>query len=1508
MKTKGLRRDISKLGRQIRPSLPTRVVKPERRRKAARSVMASQETTPQATMLASVSGVVTEKSSGVPLAGVVVKWALTITSGRGSGHGPMELGSAVTDQEGRFSIDATADPKTWRALCNPASGGSKKNGQTYLLLTDHKGHELGRPFPVTPDVREIVLHPAPGGEDKASQRQWKSLATYLTTNRMMLVRELAQQLARPFADSPARDWPVQTRSSALRAMFDALAAEDRQTAEAMDLLYENQFVETASLATGNVRRAVTVFKDIGRLEEFAGVADRIFPWLRQTDRQLYRDYLRGVWVATAQKMYEDLEHVAKPAVALLERQLEERFMQDFHTNDDAPRPAAQLLVPLLVSILTRDAGRGGFGLTPAGIPAQGTKTDDEYLQSLIALSNVKAQELRNRFRVSFERSPGETTSPLQLNVEALLGLLADTYQSPEEPFNALPTVVEGRPLTFGPYIGRAPFFLQYEEWLERQRTFYPENIYDIRKNIPVFDADFRTSMAGQQAFKGAPLFPGQGYFDHYPGERAKSGAWIERMFPITDKLREVLGKMDAQLYADALAKLKDVSDLLWKAANEYDSKWVNDQFWWQWSTGVWNDKLVSGKLYSDIRVSLKDRAKIHVTTPQELASFEKFFDEPYYPVWTGFPDKADEAREKGLAKTRTLYLYNVFYLNLVLIPYLRSQIFFALGDFANAIHALALLTGYRVGVAETTSPPGYDPNGVVFGFPNLYRENTLPYTTLVGFDRDGAYADLPPIFQEPVFQGGMNLSSGRLAIAPFEQRFFKLAQSEVMLAWADQLYRNDDPSSIRRARELYKGVLFLHGEDPEIAPHFPRDGDFRLGLLGIDPFFWKHHENPAKVSQITRARLALYQIEQGLNVYGYREDMVPVLRYKPFKLAADVFAASAKSAQTDFLNYMTRYEQALIELWQTQSLLKKAEASKGIAAEHVAIAQVGVDKAKEQVAAVEAQIVAKQKEIADKDSFFEQAKDFFGGVKDSLTGMVPLAKKVMSDDSAASAVTGEQMLDILGKGVTGGGSAAKDAAAATLGSGAAFMIGFGTFAYTSYSSMEAMAEASAKRAGDLKSLQDVALPAAKAQVRLKERDVAIARFESQIAAADFEFASTLFRFQQDRFLNADFWNKLTLFANRLMRRYVELGARTAWLAERALAFEQNRAVRIVKLNYLPIALRGVTGADRLLADLAELEADRIQGVRLTTPVKHTISLAREFPIQFGQLKMTGRCRFRTREAELRRAYPGTFAYRIRAITVAVQDPDGAPPRGVLRNQGISAVTREDLTRNVLVRFPDALALSEFRLQDDLFVYGLPGETLLQFEGSGFETDWELEFPVEANSRGFRSVADVLITFDTNAYYSGAVAAKQAALAPADAARSIALAASNIDPKGLATLKAATGPVRITFDPARLALPAQEIKRRVTNLALICVGQTPSNYAAKLTATKSAKTASFPIERGLALSNDGPLLGTGGPLPLNDLVGLNLNQPFLLEIERTGVVDELKRLFDIVLCLEYTAAF
>jgi hypothetical protein len=453
--------------------------------------------------------------------------------------------------------------------------------------------------------------------------------------------------------------------------------------------------------------------------------------------------------------------------------------------------------------------------------------------------------------------------------------------------------------------------------------------------------------------------------------------------------------------------------------------------------------------------------------------------------------------------------------------------------------------------------------------------------------------------------------------------------------------------------------------------------------------------------------------------------------------------------------------------------------------------------------------------------------------------------------------------------------------------------------------MSSMADNYQKRADDRKGL-DGQLAAAQAQVVLKQRDVTIAQYNQQIAQADLDYAGMLQSFQ-NRFLNADFWRRMAQFANQLMRRYVDLEARTAWQAERALAFEQDRKIKIIRMNYLPGQTLGVAGADNLQADLAELEANRIQGMRLTTPVKHTISLAREFPIAFGQLKQTGSCRLHTQEGSLRAAYPGTYAYRIRAVTgggVYAGRPSaarhssqpgcvagGARGRCRLGHAGAlpgcaGAIGVPPARRSVRVRIAgrDADAVRRQRLRNRL--------------GADVSAAGQSHGP---------ALADVLITFDMNAGYSQALAVKMAADLPLPLSRSILMAASVLDARGLESLRSAPpAPVHITFDPRRLSLPAQEKGRKVAQIAVLCVGATASAYKASLTATKTGATVSFTMDNGIALSNDGPLLGSKPKLPLNALVGQDVAQPFVLEIDKAGVADELARLYDVVLYLEYTA--
>lgn len=1090
-----------------------------------------------------VRGSVVEDTTGTPLSAVVVRWMTHHNAAY-----TIELGRAVSAADGSFAVSLAATLEAAEALCRLKH---HPQSPSFLLTEEGQGDPFGDRVVVVPGPDETVVRIGQVAEAPDTE-SWRMLGDYLMANRLLRAGDLARELSAPSLDSPAHGWPAASRAAGLSAIGVAL----QDGAAAQTLLDQDHFLDFAALAQADLGKAVGDFRGGLHVDDRIDNGANIGAWLgfRKSDTELYRDYLRGVWVTAAQQMHQaraaaplgTIGIPPAPPAAVLERQLNARFHQDFRTGDDAPTVATKLLIQILRAALVTGGDRDGFGVAPASLPLQAALTDDEYLAALIGATGVKPAELRNRFRIEFERSPGALASPIELNVEALLGMLADTWQSPEEPFVAEPPVVEGLPLIFAPYIGRAPFHLQYDEWLERQRRFYPENVYDIRRNLAKFHESFRKRMEVVQLDGAAPQ---GGELDYVKdaADRSKSATWLVNVIAIVDLTRTALGSADLLDYPKAKAQLDDVEARINSAFHDAANPWFVDIFdYWLDYKSSWND---------DRLVSLKHRATRKVGTPAELASFEGWFDPPLIPIASGNPSDRPtyELDRKSLARARTLYIWWLYYALHVLVPYLRSQLLVATSDHAGALRVLGRLTGYAVGVAETTTGPGYQPveNPTLFApRPDLFTQTTLPYTTAVGFDEDEHhYADLQPTFAS---SPGPIVLSQALAIAPFEQRFFKLAQGEVMLAWADELYRNDDPASIRRARELFKGVLFMHGADPAIAPHFSGHDRRELAQLPLVTGLEYLQENPAQTSQLHRARFGFWQIEHGLNVYGFRADMVPVLRYETLKRAADLFAISAKSAQTDFLGYMTRFEQARIEGWQTNAMVKKAEASAGIAAEQTQIAQAGVAKAQEQVTQVNAQIAAKQKEIADADSFFGQAKDFFGGMKDSLSGLA----KDFAASSGEGAATGSS--EASAGGASGGGEAAIG--------GAGILAGYAAFAYYGYTTMTGMADAANKRTGELGALKTVTLQAAQAQVRLKQRDVTIANFQSDIAAADLDLARTLRRFQQDRFLNVDLWNKLAAFSQRLMRRYGELGARAAWHAERALAFQENREINIVRLN------------------------------------------------------------------------------------------------------------------------------------------------------------------------------------------------------------------------------------------------------------------------------------------------------------------------------------------------------
>ena len=228
------------------------------------------------------------------------------------------------------------------------------------------------------------------------------------------------------------------------------------------------------------------------------------------------------------------------------------------------------------------------------------------------------------------------------------------------------------------------------------------------------------------------------------------------------------------------------------------------------------------------------------------------------------------------------------------------------------------------------------------------------------------------------------LNADQSILHPLEERYARIVQADALLAWAEALYRTDDAASLERARELYKAVMFLHGEDPGTSAYLP-------SVLSSSPWFGLV-ENPRMRNQLDRARLALQQLDAGLNFYGYNDEAVPTLRYETLVGAAQRWTTGAKSAQNDYLAYLGRVEQLDLDLLAAKAQERKARATVAIAAEQIEIAKAGVVVAQKLVADVEKLIAAKAAGDRGRELVFNQFGDYFSGMKSSVSSMVDVGK------------------------------------------------------------------------------------------------------------------------------------------------------------------------------------------------------------------------------------------------------------------------------------------------------------------------------------------------------------------------------------------------------------------------------------------------------------------------------------------------------------------------------------
>lgn len=1180
-----------------------------------------------------------------------------------------------------------------------------------------------------------------------------------------------------------------------------------------------------------------------------------FDFPSTSDLGLYRDYLRGIWTTFAAKIVYVSPHQLTEAQAL--EQLTTRFHQDFTTYDDAPRSEAVVLILVVKAILTAPTGKGfGFGIALASIAPQGARTSQAYLGYLIGMTGLSPTELGLRYRLDFGGSGSPLSSPVQANITTIQRFFRDSFQSDLEPQHVDPDI-HNQPIIPDKWQGNAPFFLYFDEWQRQQQPFYPENHLDIRRVLPV-------ELDDQARIQLANLASGV-----IAAQTANVKLWkfCQDVLAIWDALVAGHTQFYAGEYGLALVSYRTAQNLALNAMQ---------------------DDVLQGLAMAPL---YNQRKSFPLHTMKDLPHFMN----PYELAAGGF-GYADDPNTWAVDRMGLRLAYYA----LVTIPMCLGDAEYAMGDHESAIFYFGQATRFEVGIARETDAPGYRP-WYLDDFEMFWRGDK-PYTVrLNGPDApdDARYplgeedADYDQYYDtrttNPVEQYSVYWSKRITHLA--EQRYCRLRQANAMLEWADTLYRLNEPTPMARARELYKGVLWLHGRTPPIAPAWPK----KWPIGGPPPMFAHQSENPALTSETARALRGVYQIDHGLNYYGEANDVVPILRYRPLKDTADRTAAMARGAQQDFLQYTQQVEAAMTARLQLSNFLQKAKLQSAIADEQRAIAQHDVVVAQDQVVAVQAAIKAKQDDIAQHDSLF-------GQIGDAISGISSLAKGIPGDTTSAvgagivSEATGDEMV---GAGILG------------LGAGASVMTGIGIFAVVGYITLSGMADADNKRSADLHTLTDKGLPAAQAVVEARNHSVVITGYQKQIAQADVDLAQTLLAFEQDRTLNQNFWLQLSQVAKRTLRRYLDLGARQAWLTERALAYEQDRTLNIVRMDYFPAPMQGIGGADLMQADLAELDATRIEGMKRTVPVRRSISLVREFPMQYALLRTTGRCAFRTEESYFQRAYPGTSAYRIRAVSATVQQRELVQPmRGSLINRGVSISKPQQPGEHILIRPGESLPLSEFRLGTDMAVYGLPNDTLLTFEGSDVETFWELSFPKAANPAGLDSLVDVTFTFDLFCEFSPERYEIDLAAQPTSERKWILISAARHHKTAVTSLSGPAANVDVIFDLPRLGLfPRQESSKKIKNVAVIVVSTRDIDFTAKLSASTPTTSFDVPFSKGVAISTLSPS-PVSPPLPsspLNALEDLDPDQTFTLAITKAANPGaDFGGVADVVLAIEYEA--
>jgi tetratricopeptide (TPR) repeat protein len=486
----------------------------------------------------------------------------------------------------------------------------------------------------------------------------------------------------------------------------------------------------------------------------------------------------------------------------------------------------------------------------------------------------------------------------------------------------------------------------------------------------------------------------------------------------------------------------------------------------------------------------------------------------------------------------------------------------------------------------------------------------------------------------------------------------------------------------------------------------------------------------------------LQQIRDGLDFYGLA--LSPIHTFEYLQGVARAFAQEASQAEREFVNFKSHaeLEEATRRDLQTAKAMAEAEAN----ARHQQYLAALDDEA--------AALRAHQLAVKRRDDAVAQRAQYASASASQIWAAAAAQAQGMGEDSWYSEIS--ELADKLARGESISGPRGKLAAAYTLWSGRK------------------------TRDYELKRMQDnideltVAITIAQEQLEAARRRTSVAEISWQAGLQRASMAAASLTAFEAEFFTPEAWSKMADLMREIARSHLFRAIRIAKLMERAFNFEQDTDLEVIKDEYgqaVAVVRPGrdprLLGGESLLNDIESFTYEAITTkTRKSTRIKDVLSLSSVYPAQFEEFRRTGLLTFETDLYEFDRLHPGFYGQRIEAVELEVI---GVLPEtglnGTLTAGGVTSYRKRDGSTDKRVHQVDTMALSEFALRNDIFLYSAETGVRGLFQGIGLGSTWQFHLPRRSNDFDFRRIFDVHLVLYYTATFDAALRTKVLQLPP-----------------------------------------------------------------------------------------------------------------------------------------------